>query len=187
MNPKHHQDTCKLQHGFTLIELLITLVIVGVLLVVAVPSLRSYTSNQTLSNAVSDLMASTLQARSAALKTNRPVLVQPITPGDWLSGWRVYVDKNANNVFDSATDELISTREPLDRDIEVVALSGTGEGSSKTEIAYGPDGFIATIAGSNAGSVALKSTYTSRTKMLRVGRTGRANICDPKLSPGCDS
>lgn len=172
--------------GFTLVELLITMAIVAVLATLAVPSFRTVAANQALSSAISDLLASTLQARSAALRTNRQTIVEPLTTGDWRSGWRVYTDVNANNSFDTG-DVLIAERGPLPPDLVQVTLTGTGESSSKSLIAYAGDGFVATIDSSNAGSVALKSAYTTRVKMVRVSRVGRATICDPKLNPGCDT
>jgi type IV fimbrial biogenesis protein FimT len=173
--------------GFTLVELLIVLLILGVLSSLAVPSLQTMARNQALSNASSDLMSALLQARSMALKNNRKTIVEPVSGGDWKTGWRVYTDINDNNAFDSGTDTLLFTREALPIDIAIGALSGTGESqNSATAFAYSGDGFSANINGSNNGTVLLQSSTTTRKKYIVVSRVGRPRICDPKLTSGCE-
>lgn len=184
---QHHVilGRARFTQGFTLIELLAVLAIIAVLAALAVPGFRELAANQALSNTVSDLMSSTLQARSTALATNQRTIVQPISASDWRTGWRVYVDVNGNGSYDAGTDRLVTTHEPLAVDIAIGTLAGTGENRSITVIGFGGDGFLATVGGSADGSVMLQSTYTSRTKYLIMSRVGRAQICDPKNAPGC--
>jgi type IV fimbrial biogenesis protein FimT len=172
--------------GFTLIELLTVLIIVALLGTLAIPNLRTMANNQTLSNTASDLMAAALQARSAALSNNRRTVVQPISSSDWRTGWRVYIDMNSNGAYDSGTDTLVTTHEPLSADISIGSLSGSGDNKSISIIGFGGDGFLEAISGSQNGTVLMQSAYTSRQKYLVVSRMGRARVCDPKTTPGCE-
>jgi type IV fimbrial biogenesis protein FimT len=173
-------------NGFTLIELMVTVAIAALFVRLVVPSFRAIAANQILSSAASELLSSALQARSAALKYNRRVVVQPVTGTDWRTGWIVYTDINMNATYDSGTDELIASSPALSSDIAQGSVSGAGESQNSISIiAYDPDGFIATVGGSRDGSVLLSSSFTSRQKFVIVSRIGRVRLCDPKTNPGC--
>lgn len=175
------QSTCR---GFTLIELLVTLALAAILSTIAVPSIRALVANQALSNSASDFLSALIQARSAALKNNQRTIIQPITNADWRTGWRVYVDTNSNATYDENVDTLVLTRQALSGDISIVTT--TGFQASVQIFGFGSDGFLSTISGSNAGSVVMQSSYTSRRKYVSVSRLGRGRICDPVQSPGCE-
>ena len=173
--------------GFTLIELLVTMALVGIIATLVVPSFRTMAANQVLSGAASDLMSSALQARSAALKFNRRVLVQPQSGSDWRTGWIVYVDVDKNATYDSSTDTLLATSPPLSSDIAIGSLTGTAENQSISVIGYDPDGFLATVGTSGNGSILMSSSFTQRQKYVIVSRVGRVRLCDPKVNPSTGS
>lgn len=76
--------------GLTLIELLVAIVIMGILLAVAMPGMRSLVVGQQLKTASFELTADLILARSEALKRNRSVNVTR-EGGDWKLGWTVGV------------------------------------------------------------------------------------------------
>lgn len=172
--------------GFTVIEVMVVLALVGVLATLSMPSLRVLLNNQVLSNTASDFLSGAIQARSSALKANRRVLIQPVSGTDWRTGWFVYVDVNNNATYDASVDTLILTREALPTDVSIGSLTGSGDGLSVSLFAFGPDGFLENISGSYNGSVLMQSTFTSRKKYIVISRVGRARICDPVATAGCE-
>ena len=95
--------------GFTLIELMITLAIVGFLLMVGVPSLKTFMQGNQLIASTNELISALHVARSEAIKLNTRVSVCEssngktcATTGSWKSGWIVFVDGNGANPGDLA-------------------------------------------------------------------------------------
>ncbi len=90
--------------GFTLVELLITILIVGVLLTVGMPALKTFMQGNQLVASTNELIAAFNVARSEAIKRNGSVTVCESTngttcssgTGDWQDGWIVFVDAAVN-------------------------------------------------------------------------------------------
>lgn len=107
MKPKHQ--------GVTLVELLVVIAISGLLASIAIPSYRNMVISSRTSNLVNSLHSTLLFARTEALKRGAPVVLcrseNAETPaaacsngaGDvgWATGWLLYVDQNANSLFDT--------------------------------------------------------------------------------------
>ena len=89
--------SAKSSRGFTLIELMITLVVVTVLVLIAVPSFRDYIEKARVRGAadqVTDLLA---RARASAVKSNLPVSITADGSGsaDWCIGARMAAEPTA--------------------------------------------------------------------------------------------
>ena len=89
--------------GFTLIELMITLLIVGILLSVGVPSLKTFMQSNQLVASTNELISALHVARSEAIKLNTRVSICDSSDGatcdgtgDWSNGWIVFIDNDGN-------------------------------------------------------------------------------------------
>jgi len=82
-------DCIRRQHGFTLIEALMTILVLGILLGLAAPSFVSFTANQRVKTVSFDVYASLVYARSEAIKRREAVSIEPVSGGDWATGWTV--------------------------------------------------------------------------------------------------
>lgn len=80
--------------GFTLIELMVTVVVVAILLVIAVPNFRTLLLNRRQAAVADGLLNSLNYARNTALSNDQPVTVCPLSAGNacgsnWSNGWIV--------------------------------------------------------------------------------------------------
>ena len=94
----------KKQKAFTLIELLVTLVILGIVIGLAVPSFTKQIINNSSLTLGSELAGAINFARQEAVKRGRRVSLCPSTDGnlcltsaDWAKGWLVFVDDAASD------------------------------------------------------------------------------------------
>ena len=75
--------------GFTLIESMVVVAIIAVVATFAGPGMGSIIGSVKTRSVASDLVMDLTLARSEAIKRNADITVQPVTSGDWSSGWRI--------------------------------------------------------------------------------------------------
>lgn len=103
MEPCYQFAMKNLDRGFTLVELMVTLTIIGMLLMVGVPSFISTIQNNRISSQANSFLASLNFARSEAVKRGIRVTICTVnnndftkcdSSGSWNQGWIVFVDSS---------------------------------------------------------------------------------------------
>jgi len=99
-----------------MVELMITLAIVGILLAVGVPSLKTFMQGNQLIASTNELWSSLHFARSEAVKLNSRVSICDSSDGktcaltgDWSNGWIVFVDFDGNLVNSGSPCAALNT------------------------------------------------------------------------------
>lgn len=138
------------QNAFTLVELMIVMAIVGILLAVGAPGMRTFISNSASNSLSSTLLIDIMYARNHAISNDVIVKMIPLgidatgannsgvgpsnfTPGsngvNWGFGWVTFVDTN--------NDPLLNDNNILD----------PGEFILRTHASFGPDAHISSGPG----------------------------------------
>jgi type IV fimbrial biogenesis protein FimT len=119
--------------GLTLLELLITMAIIIILAMVAVPSYSTFMANERFAVASNELYNAYRYARNEAIKTSSSMTLEA-KDGDWANGWQV---KN------SSGDVLFESKTPHDSIIvSGAAVTVLGRGSLDASASF-------TITGTN--------------------------------------
>ena len=187
----------KKSKGFTLIEILITLVIVGVLLTVGVPAMKTFLQSGHLVASTNELLSAFHVARSESVKGNARVTICSSSNGtscsdsaSWRDGWVVFFDRNGDGAGSGAAcaaagaaggDCLLRVHDGFDD----TSLSVSGEDSNSaaiTEFTFSARG-LPTVGGiSQSGTFSICSFDTSDnvigSRAVVLSLSGRVRISD---------
>ncbi|QKK03746.1 MAG: prepilin-type N-terminal cleavage/methylation domain-containing protein [Pseudomonadota bacterium] len=172
--------TNKRPAGFTLLELLISISLLAILLVTAVPSFLDAIQNNRLTSQANEFVTAMQLARSEALKRNRPVTVcasdtsaeTPSCGGAWTDGWIVATDANG------AGDNSVSVSEILRVWPAVTGNSTITPSDSETFVRYLPRGEVDTAAATFPIVFQLRIPHCTRdsARDIRIVAGGRAIV-----------
>ena len=181
--------------GFTLIELMITLAIVGILLTVGVPSLKTFMQGNQLIASSNELVSALHIARSEAIKLNSRVSICESSngiscsnTGSWKNGWIVFVDFDGNlvnigspcaaintdcllRVHDAINDPLLSMSGVDSNGNAITSFTFTARGMPKDTSGVSESGIFSICRFDSSNNV-----IGSRTVVLRL--SGRVRISD---------
>jgi type IV fimbrial biogenesis protein FimT len=189
------------QRGFTLIEAMVVVAILGLLVVIAAPSLSAYTENSKVRGVAESFVASAQKARLEAIRTNQNAQLvltsdDPIaanvattntsaTAGNWI----------VRRVSDDATPVITfvegrSIREGANRSdgASSVTVGASSNSTALASITFNSAG--ATSLGAawtvNFGSSSAACAPTGSVRCLRVviSVSGQIRTCDPAAASG---
>jgi type IV fimbrial biogenesis protein FimT len=173
------------QRGFTLLELMMTLTVVGILVGIGVPSMRTMVLNNRLTSLGNDLLASLQHARTEAIKrqsnvvlcaTLDPTVANPTCTNGAATGWIVFQDTNGNWQAD-ANEPIIERHPAIDPTVSV-------RSDGAAIVPFAPSGFALPpglqvpmrniVLCDSRGVVAVGATSSARAVIISA--TGRARV-----------
>ena len=140
--------------GFTLVELMVTLTVVIILLMVAVPSFQSVINSNRLSSAANELVAGLQAARIQAVRFDKRTVVCLSTNANTSSptcasdnainatGWIVFVDADKSSAYNSG-DTLLRVGTVN----SAVSILGSSNLKGKTKVIFRSDGLARDSSG----------------------------------------
>ena len=156
--------------GFTLLELMITLGIVAIVSMFAIPAMTTFIQNDRLTTQINTLVGHLALARSEAVLRHQQVVVCGSSNGascgaNWNLGWMVFVDAN-NNGWD-ATDTVVRVQQALEGGNTLNSTVGN-------TVIYDARGFAPNSIGTfslcdSRGATKMKSISISVTGRVRQG------------------
>jgi type IV fimbrial biogenesis protein FimT len=158
------------QHGFTIYELLITMLMIGIILSIGVPSFTAFTQNSRISGTANDLHSSFQLARSEAARSKSNITICASANsmdaaancgGTFDDGWIIFIDLNGDIDRAGAGENVLNYFS--------FAPSGLGRGDIG-----GPSVQTATICDERGNIVAAGGNSAAR--VLVVTPIGRATV-----------
>lgn len=125
--------TSRYQRGFTLYELLITMLVIGIVLTVGIPSFSQFTQNSRITSTANDLHSSFHLGRSEAARSKAPVTI--CASADPLGaalcdgvlfdeGWIIFIDLDGDLERAGAGENVLRAHPPIDVAINISVNGG---------------------------------------------------------------
>lgn len=177
------------QQGFTLVELMVTLAVLAIVVVMAMPDLRGVVNGNRLAASSNELLATLQTARVEAVRRNRRTVVclsaDPAAAvpscstggADGARGWLLFVDGNRNGVYDDGAPALLRSATAG----RGVSLRASPSIPGQLRVSYRADGYARDAAGTAllAGAIELcmpTELPAENVRRLVVGPGGRVTI-----------
>ena len=179
----------KHESGFTLYELLITMLVIGIVLTIGIPSFSEFTANSRITGTANDLHSSFQLARSEAARAKAPVTIcasaDPMgaaTCGaaSFDSGWIIFADLNGDIQRGGAGENVLRAHPTLDTTLSVTTNAGAtyfsfaASGLGRGDVGGLPSIQTAVICDGRGNSVAAGGNSAAR--FLVVTPIGRATV-----------
>lgn len=159
--------------GFGLIELVITVAVMGIILLVAIPSYRNWVENTKIRSIASSIQSGLQLARAEAV-TNNTQVAFTLTGNNWTVGC-----VNVTATCPATIQQYIA-------DSGAANVTSTTVPASRTTITYSNLGNRVTTGGASLTSfntVNVASTIAStRALRIEVGASGSSRLCDPAFA-----
>ena len=186
------------QRGFTLIELMVTIAVIALILLTAMPSVASWLDNTRIRN-VADSLHSGLQiARAEAVRRNQSVsfwlvglnnpeaLANDCTLSSNSGAWVVSVNSPAGHCADAPSVKLspmlVTGRALGDGTASVSVAAVQADGASSAE-AVTFDGFGRVTNTDAIGRIDVTGTSSNVNLRLTVSSVGMVRVCRPRPDP----
>lgn len=166
--------------GFTLIELMITVSILAILSMVAVPSFRDMLRNGQLTAVTNEFVGALTYARSEAVKRGKrvticksdaPEVANPVCATSnnptWQKGWLIFVDSSTTGTFDG-TDVRLKVGQPSSSTVVI-----TEDTTYDKYVSYLPSGLS---KGRQLSSGKIDISLEGQTRSININVTGRIRI-----------
>ena len=189
--------TLQRHSGFTLIELMVTLTVVIVLLMIAVPSFQAVINSNRLSSAANELVAGLQAARIQAVRFDKRAVVCLSTNANTGSptcaaanatnatGWIVFVDADKNSTYNTG-DTLLR----IGTVNSAVKILGSSNLTGKTKVIFRSDGLArASTGGVLTGTVDMCITTKHPSENVRHVsiRSGSVSVSRAAAGGACNA
>ena len=184
------------QRGFSLVELMVTVSVLGILMLSALPSLRTWLDNTRIRNAADALQDGLQQARAEAVKQNRnmsfwlvagsdpAVLANDCTLSSTSGSWVVSVNSPLAHCGDDPSNTsspmIVTKRAVGDAGgrVAVTAVSGSASTASSS-LVFNGFGRVSGTGGITQITVTGTGSATYRALQVTISPSGQVRMCDP--------
>jgi type IV fimbrial biogenesis protein FimT len=181
------------QYGFTIYELLITMILIGIILSVGVPSMTTFMQGSRISGTANDLHSSFQLARSEAARSKNNITIcasansmdaAPSCGGVFDDGWIIFIDLDGNVDRAGAGENVIRAHPAIHDRLDVTTNAGANyfsygpSGLGRGDIGGNPSLITATICDERGNVDATGGASAAR--VLVVTPIGRATVLRDK-------
>ncbi len=181
--------TNRYQSGFTLYELLITMLVIGIVLTVGIPSLGVFTQNSRITSTANDLHSSFYLGRSEAARSKSNITIcasansmaaAAACGGTFDGGWIIFIDLNGDIQRAGAGENVLRRYPAIDDAIDISTNAGANyfsfapTGLGRGDIGGLPSVQTAVICDGRGNVVAAGGNSAAR--FLVITPIGRATV-----------
>lgn len=169
------------QRGLSILEIAITLTILGILIAAGLPAFGEWTRNTQVRTQAESVLAGLQQARTEAIRSNRLVRFELLSPGTTgQTGWRLVLPNEGSRVV---------TERPSG-EAGSVTLSVTPTPSTATAVTFSGYGRLTGATNANGtpmlSQVDVSAANATRPMRVLVGAGGLVRMCDPAVATDGD-